>query len=314
MSKKSFENCICKNAVACPKDKIVTEFSRIREKCAAINKIIFPDEIWNSYQNYPINGVGQAKHFPMSFVALQRGVLFRITSPIHHFLLNDTGDIKSEINPNYLSDLKENWLIDSEGKFRNDDLRRHERWRGYTGKLVELLSAYWLQHEKDWKIRNLEAWKNQNDPNSYFPDIEAERPNGEICAIEVKYIGIENEMFMSFLDQKVRCYSDSDIVTFILCKIYEAGKQIRDSESYQMIFLVIDDISWSRMEKYWSENSIDWNTVKLHSKSLFLSKFKKTHPNVENDLHETIGILRELWVIVMTGKFLLEHKHTVRLL
>ncbi len=312
MSEESLTNCICKNVSACPKENLVAEFAKIREKCAAINKILFPEKIWKYYQNFPIDGTGMAKHFPLSFIALQRGVLFRITLPIHHFLLTNTGEIKSNINKNYLSDLKEDWLI-KKGKFRINELRRHERWKEYTGKLVELISAYWLQHTKGWKIKNLEAWKNQNNTNSYFPDIEAERQEGKICAIEVKFIGIENEMFMSLLDKKPRCYSDADIITFILCKMYETGKQMRKIGAYKIMFLVIDEISWPRIKYYWNEDSIDWTKVKLNKKSRFFAKFQQKHPNVENDLHEIIAVFSEVWIIVMTGKFLLEHKHTIRL-
>lgn len=152
--------CICQEPLSLTiGSSLLDTFAAIREKCQALKELFVPDEIWPKYYNWHLWSDDEAHHESALLLALDRGYLSSITSPVHRYLLQ-SGRINSRVRKQYINDLQEKWMDNS------DPLERHEKFRMFYGRVVELQCAEWLE-KQDWGIYDLEAFREGG------PDIEA---------------------------------------------------------------------------------------------------------------------------------------------
>ncbi len=238
--------CACHTYKLSESDDIFNAFINLRDKCLALKKILIPDKGWAEFQNHARAEFDEAFHQYITLLAFRREYLYRITKPIHNFLL--AGDeINSKCIKQYRMDLRERWML----KETSDD--RHSRYRIFVGKLVELLFAQWLE-ERGWQILNLEAWGGEND-------IDAVSPNRTPSAIEIKYIGMSTLKFEAILDSLKNRPSLVNInpyfaANYLWFRIFEAAQQLRKSTNQNYVVIVIED--WNEFD-FALENFIDWN-------------------------------------------------------
>ncbi|APF19183.1 hypothetical protein Calab_3501 [Caldithrix abyssi DSM 13497] len=293
--------CLCQLRKNIEINEAVEKLSIIRQKCSALQKVLLPDDVWGILSQLSKSGVGKSRHLPLSLNALSQGSLYKITTPIHRYLLKGN-ELREDVSPNYIADLKENWLL-KDNQFRQNEKRRHQRSKHYMGKLCELLCACWLE-SLGWKIVNLGALG-----GAY--DIEAHSTIAKKYAIEVKYIGIEDEMFNSFSDGRARCYDENDIVKFVLCKSYNAAKQLKNYNWQRLIILVIDDIAWPRIKCSVFDEGVNGSYYKEYPKSEFFKEFKNKYPKIESKLIKSIDKVNDCWIIRMNGDFSLKKEYII---
>jgi hypothetical protein len=123
------------------------------------------------------------------------------------------GEVPSpKLRSQYIQDLQERWFI------RPDPRKRHQRSKGYLGRLVGLLVAEWASRTR--RIVGLEAVGCSHD---LLAEVE-----GASEAIEVKFIGTLDSDFEKL--QEMRIFGGpQDRPTasdFLLTRIYEAAKQL----------------------------------------------------------------------------------------
>lgn len=172
-------NCICHQPpLSATESTLLDTFAGIREGCPAIKELFVPDETWPKFRAWHLEPDGEAHHRSMLLLALERGHLSGMTSPIHRYLF-ESGCVNSRLRRQYLKDLRETWMNDA------DPIERHHKFKMFSGRLVELQCAEWLEG-RGWKIAELEAFREG-------PDIEATDENQVHTAFEVKYIGQDTE-------------------------------------------------------------------------------------------------------------------------
>jgi hypothetical protein len=313
----NYLSCSCQTAKATEYHCVLEDFAALRERCPALKQILVPDTIWLDFQRVATEEINAARHVPILLVAFKYGYLRKITSSVHKYLM-DNGNIKKELTKQYrdIGDI-EKWILNK------DILERHRKFKSYMGKPTELLCAAWIE-EQGWRISNLAALGGK-------ADIEATSPENIDCAIEVKYIGQDDNDFLDV----VRAISGDDVggafsldwmhkpSDFLLFKAYEAAKQTAEyyKNKYCIAFLVVSNTAWQypvsiAVDLIWKT----WSSLKFFHlfndnpdwvKWLEEKKKERRFSNIENNLHETLGCLKELWIIREANEgidYVLEHK------
>ncbi len=154
-------NTVCACSQMREKDDGLTidHLERIRDECPALRLLLLPDPVWSEYRIRQKTQVDVGHHESSILIALRRGVLSKITMPIHRFLLRES-TVRSDVRSQYRKDLAERWMLDPGVG------RRHQKWRIYQGRMVELQFALWLD-EHGRRVKGLEAL-------CEGPDIETE--------------------------------------------------------------------------------------------------------------------------------------------
>lgn len=291
MSENFLLNCACTLEGQHEEDSI-KEFALLRDNCPALNQILIPDSHWDNFKNAAVESANDAHHKPMLFLAYQRGYLNRLTSPIHQFLLSGK-NIRSDVTMQYKQDLVEKWMS------KNDVYKRQEISRIYHGKLSEIIIAKMLA-QSDWLITNLEAWGGG-------VDIECISKLGKQHAIEVKYIGQEDNSFNSVVkslkgEDSTYSMSPYSSVNFLIFKIYTAAQQLLSLSCRKIVCIVISSESWfERFEIPLKEKWIKWDSPNFFNNDLVWNQFlyeKTQHfPNIEKDLSDVIRSLDEIWIM-----------------
>jgi hypothetical protein len=148
-------------------------FIAMRARCSALKKILIPEGIWREHLQWHQKGDEVASLASAVLLAFIRGVLHRITSPVHSYLM--AGDeIAAHSTRQYVRDLKEKWM------FHPDPVTRNRLFRTFRGRYTELQVAAWLE-DRGHFITGMEALR----PG---PDIETASPEGQ-SAYEVKCLG-----------------------------------------------------------------------------------------------------------------------------
>lgn len=271
-------------------------FEAIRSRCAALREILVPDSIWPVFRQKATEPYDQAFHHYIVLGALRDGFLARITFPIHRFLL-DTDKPKRSLTRQYKEDLVEKWMLESV------PLERHRKARMFVGKLTELLMAAWLE-EQGWSIDALEAL------GGTF-DIEATSPDKISCAIEVKYIGQCDADFedivrkFSLGSPAGGTFEPYEPFNYLLFRIYEAAKQLLNSNTRRLVAIVISQIAWSffelQIKQGWLQKRplpFSQNVSSDGAAFLAKEKAKGKFSNIERDLDSVIDSLNELWIVV----------------
>ena len=288
--------CACQTIVFKGKDSLIKEFGLLRDKCSALREFLIPENIWPNFQQAASDRTDEARHRFNVIGAFQNGLLSKITLPIHQYLLDGQKPKKNVITA-YKKELIEKWM------FEETAIERHRKERIFQGKLAELKSAVWLEHQ-GWTIENLEAI------GGCF-DIEANSPSNLSCAIEVKYIGQEDIRFKEIVKSLSNGQSftgrwcPDDGYNYLLSRVYEAAKQLSKSDKERFVFIIISNMAWDFL-------SVSINVKGLISKRplKFLdntSEVWKGHleklitqdklSNIKNDLDKIIGNIKEFRII-----------------
>jgi hypothetical protein len=292
-------NCACEKAIVIEEKNILEEFARIREKCCALKEILLPDSIWSDFQKIGFKNIDEANNRSILLLALERGYLRKITSPIHRYLIKE-GKPRKELIPQYKKDLNENWML----KIEDTYIRRHQKAKEFLGKLTELLTAEWIE-KQGWMISSLEALGGNCD-------IEALSPENVEVAIEVKYIGQEDDKLIAAVKSRLgrpeaHNFSSKMASNFILFKAYEASKQLQNINKPRIAIIVISENSWVFMKKPVNANWMYWESPRFFNSeqkwNSFLEKQKKKFPNIEKEIGNALGFLSELWIVKASSGF-----------
>lgn len=226
-------NCIC---LAPPSPSIgsslLDTFAAVRERCPAIKDLFVPNEIWSKFHSWHLWSDVEAHHESALLLALGRGHLSSITSPVHRYLL-ESCRINSRVRKQYLNDLQEKWMDDS------DPLRRHKKFKMFYGRVVELQCAEWLE-KQGWEISDLEAFRERS------PDIEAKSARGDLTAFEVKFIGQGDDGCNTVLkgfsgEDTYERLSPYCAANYLLYRVYQSAKQLQGASAATRIALVVID-------------------------------------------------------------------------
>jgi hypothetical protein len=287
------------------------EIEKLREKCPSIKKIFLPDGN-NFFINWKKLGACLAENPQKSghqrsslMLALERGQIEKITAPVRHFLLDEKGEIKKCVTKQWRQDLREGWI------FEVSPPERHRKFRMFMGKMVELKVAQWLE-ENEWRIEGLEAL-------GCPYDILAKNPTGETFAIEIKYIGVEDDDFQSLLnnlegDSQARSICPYTACNYALSRIYEAAHQLKKSKEKKIVVLVVSALAWPRLEISlmdvskvnggWME---EWGYKLCRNESTendckwirFYLSIKEKHPNIDTEMPEVIKSLSQVRIMTI---------------
>jgi hypothetical protein len=212
---------------------LLDTFAAVREECPALKELLVPDEIWPKFHNWHLWSDDEAYHESTLIHALEGGYLSSITSPVHRYLL-ESSRINPLVRKQYIKDLRENWIE------YIDPLERHEKFKIFQGRVVELQCAEWLERQ-GWEISDLEAFGEES------PDIEAKSASGDLTAFEVKFIGQDEDGFDTVLKgfSGEEAYSRSSLdlaANYLLYRVYQSAKQLqRSAASARIALVVIDD-------------------------------------------------------------------------
>ncbi len=151
--------------------------------------------------------------------------------------------MKIEVVNNYRRDLQETWILE------NDEIARHEKYKMYQGKLIELQIAKWLE-ENDWKIDNLKALGGD-------ADIQCHNSLEMKISIEVKYIGQRDEEFQHFSAGWSPLHLSCN---FILFRVYEAAKQLQNQKINRTAIIVVDHMAITYLDFQYTIGLINWES------------------------------------------------------
>lgn len=180
--------------------------------------------------------------------------------------------------------------------FSEDPLERHRRSRIFTGRIVELQCAAWLE-SLGWVINGVEAFR-------VGSDIEATKA-GERATFEVKAFGRQDEAFVSVLkslrgQSAVRWTSPAAAVNYLLFRAYESAKQLQVSECGRIAILVIEELSWRDFQRQLEGGWIDWANPSFlgHDPEWenFLNSQRSRYPQLRSELASVLQSLDAIWV------------------
>lgn len=290
------------DAIECPCQCVPYEYSEddvvllgnVRRHCPALREVLLPNHAWSEFAANKIRNVNVARHDSYLLLAVERGYLDRITSPVHRFLLSD-GKVDPRLMPQYKQDLPERWLTDADPK------AQHKSFRRYFGKICELLVAEWIDQQR-WHVTGLAAL-------AASVDIEAVGPCGSTYEFEVKFIGRETDDFLSDVEALEGgaaggAISGADAANFLILKVFDAARQLRSASGRTVAVVVIDDLAWYRFQVVLRDGMIEWNAPAFLPASStwgeFLGQKRQGDPNLLSELAPTIRSLSEVWILRIT--------------
>jgi len=281
-------------------------FDDVRRGCIALRHLLAPDDVWPSIAA-DAKSPNAALHRSCLLLAFERGHLAKLTWPVHKFLCDDSG-VRPAVVGQYRSDLREHWLLEP------DPVRRHERFRRFFGKVVELQVAAWLA-EMGWHVSGLEALGARSD-------IEARSPDGTSYVIEVKYIGQTTEDFTDV----VEALSGGTVagskplygaINYLLYRVYEAARSLRRQSGARLAIIVIDAQSWYAFNAPLKHAWLNWQKPGFLATAEggwndFLLKSRNTNPAIDAEVEAFVQELDAVWVARLNGayEYSLEHQLT----
>jgi hypothetical protein len=297
MEEKNINYCACHTAQADDntlEDEIALamgELEYIRENCPALHSLFLPDDVWTDFKAWHSEPDRVAAHRSMLLLALQRGHLARLTGPIHRYLI-ESDAMRSDVRLQYVRDMRERWMLDG------DPLERHRKSRRFTGRIVELQLAEWLEAQ-DWVIVGLEALREG-------PDIEARSASGTDTAFEVKSIGTEDGDFEITLRSLAEGptggpFSPYVAINYLLFRAYEAAKQLARFDGYRIAVVVIDEVTWWRFDFQLKNSWIDWSNPSFLNNDpaweTFLVEQESRYPQIRTELPAVIKAVDAIWIM-----------------
>lgn len=282
-------NCICQVP---PSPSIglslLDAFAAVREKCPALKELFVPDDIWPKFHNWHLWSDDAAHHESTLLLALDRGYLSSITSPVHRYLL-ESSRINPRVRKQYIKDLRENWIDYS------DSLERHKKSKIFQGRVVELQCAEWLER-MGWEISDLEAFREGGR------DIEAKNARGGLTAFEVKFIGQDDRGFDTVLQgfREGVAYerrSPYCAANYLLYQVYKSAKQLqRSADTTRIALVVIDDLTWDNFQIQLKDGWIDWKNPNFMDVS-FIDGKRKDDSNLDVELKMLLRSIHDVWIV-----------------
>jgi hypothetical protein len=263
----------------------------VRDGCPALRNVFLPDDLWADFREWHHQPDTIAWHRSKLVLALERGHLGRLTSPIYRYLM-DGGTLRRDVRRQYLKDLPEAWMQHS------DALERHRRSRRHDGRLAELQVVEWLEGQ-GWTISGLEVFR-------VGPDIEAKLKLGIVTAFEVKFIGTEDIDFSKVvhtMSEGPSAYSVSPYVAvnYLLFRAYEAAKQLTRYTARRIAVGVIDELAWSRFQVQLENSWIDWSNPEFIAGEpdweTFMNGQRSRYPDLTTELRHVLGNISKIWIL-----------------
>ena len=168
------ETCICTRSHDADTETSLDTLETVRHACPVLREVFLPDNLWHDFREWHRRPDSISYQRSVILLALERGQLSKVTSPIHRYLISE-GSIRPNVRQQYLKDLQEFWMR------YETVIERHRKFRIFLSRLAELQFAEWLEG-RAWKIIGLEALRTG-------PDIEAEMHDRIRGFFEVKFIG-----------------------------------------------------------------------------------------------------------------------------
>ena len=246
-----------------------------------------------------------AFHCSVPFLAYLRDCLPDFTASLHRFATS-AANVRGNINPQYLSDLRETWF------FEVDEISRFKKARTYLSRLAELDFARALE-AKRWKITNLEMYGGQFD-------VEGIDEHGVNMAFEVKFLAQREVLFelnrASFASPTVGWLGVYSPVDYLIFRLYEAARQLQGTQLRRVAVAIVSDYEVSYKIPL-SEGWVNWKSpafLKRDSEILtFLAAQYAKNPNLDADLKSFVGGLDEIWILRYQGAFELRCEHRIQL-
>ncbi|GJL50219.1 MAG: hypothetical protein NPIRA01_14460 [Nitrospirales bacterium] len=282
-------------------------FATVRQNCPALREVLLPDTAWQLASKRMDELSDPSKHRSYLLLAYEHGVLAKITAPIHRFLLIDAHP-HNNFTKQYRKDLQERWIIES------DPTKRHERYRRFFGKLVELLVCQTLT-EREWTVTGLEAL-------GACADIIAVSPENMANSLSVKYIGQSTYDFEQNLSTLVGgptigVGSPYDAINYLLFRIYEAAYQLQNFSTPKIAIIVIDAMTWHVFEEPLESQWVCWTQPAFCRGSCnwdnFLQKQYGRYPTIRRDLSDIVRTLNRIFVFEMNSQYEFVLKHDEQL-
>lgn len=285
----------------------ISGFEKLRSECEALNRVLLPENVWTNFKQYCVEDYDRALHRPFLFLSFERGVIHKITAPVHKYLLSDTACLSKQ----YQKDLVEKWMNKSS---------EHERRRYsliYFGRIAELLITEYASNN-GYIVEDLEALGGTHDlmlKNSVL---------GIKCAAEVKYIGVSLEIFTQYMNafgDGNPCNSISppgDGINRFLLRVYDAALQLGECKLNKLALIVLDPTQWHQVKHIEYDGWLDWDNIQfapaLSDWDTHLQFQKDTHPikynDIESRMTETIQRLSSICILTIDGGLNLKPMYT----
>jgi len=277
----------------------------IRRSCPALHSVFLPDDTWPDFQTWHAKPDGIATHCSMLLMALRRGCLARLTSPVHRYLI-ENGSLRQGVIRQYVKDLRERWMFDQ------DPAERHCQSRIFSGKVTELQCAEWLEAH-GWRITGLEAL-------GAGSDIEAEDDLSRRTTFAVKFIGIGDDAFKMILNSIEKgssarsgpcLYSSSN---YLLFRIYEAAKQLAKIDGHRIAVIVIDEGTWVPFKIPLEDHWIDWEHPVFFENAnqawkQLINKEEVRNPNPMAELTSVVVSIDDIWILTRSHEYEYHMEH-----
>lgn len=303
--KHTVEDCSCSKRQGSVGKESLEIFAAVRSCCPALHLFV-PDEVWPGFQQWHRQSDTVAYHRSILLLAMEWGHLGRVTSAVHRYLIT-AGLPRPDVRQQYLQDLRERWMLHS------DPIDRHQKFRMFAGRLVELQFAEWLELQ-GWTISGLEALREG-------PDVEAYASDGRTTAFEVKFIGAEDDDFALILESLAGQsaggpVSPYDATNYLLFRVYEAAKQLQRSGCDRIAVVVVEELTWFRFASQLNDGWIDWANPRFfsgHAWEGFLARQQTRYPGLPNDLQRTLRSLNAVWILKQSEGYQYHREFEVRL-
>jgi hypothetical protein len=292
--------CCCQITRPDSEKPIIEAFGLVRENCPALRQVLMPERSWEMFAAHSPKAADNARHCSYLLMAYKRGALHRITSPVHRFLLQ-SGEPHPRLIGQYRQDLQELWLNES------DPVNRHERFKKFFGKIVELQLAEWLANT-GWIVTGLAALGAE-------VDIVVRSPNGKVCSVEVKYIGQRNEDFQGLMKSLAGhsvggWVSPYSAANYLLFRVYEAARQLKRCKKPRVAAVVIDNIAWDTFELVIEDKWLRWDAAAFYPADREWEQFHQLkqdrYPRLDEELADALRTLDHIWIFRLDG----EHRFT----
>lgn len=276
---------------------LVEAFSQLRLGCVPLKQLLAPDDVWRAIAADAASP-NTALHRSYLLLAFERGHLATITQPVHRFLCEDAG-LRPSLMDQYRRDLREHWLLEQ------DEVRRHERFRRFLGKVVEIQVAAWLA-DRGWNVTGLEALGAKSD-------ILGESPDGAEYGIEVKYIGQSTEDFQDVVKALAGLPAGGGkslygAINYLLFRAYEAARGLRERTGAKLAIIVVDAQSWYSFDYPLKYSWLDWQAPAfLPTEETDWNRFHKGlregDPGIDQDVATLVKELQQVWVVRLNGGY-----------
>ena len=285
-------------------DQQVNAFYELRNSCPAL-RLTIPDELEERHARFSTTEPDSALHCSVPFLAYRRGCLPEFTASLHEFATTEEG-VRSDLPQQYLKDLRETWVLES------DEGSRFSASRRYLSRLAELHFAHALKAE-NWEIMNLEMYGGNFD-------VEAQSHSRIAAAFEVKFLAKREVVFelnrASFSNPTFGWLGVYSPMDYLLFRLYQAALQLQAAEGKRIAVAIVSDYEIS-YELPLCEGWIDWTNpafLKRDSEiGYFLSEQYANNPQLDADIKTFITSLSEIWILRYESSFELKREHRIQI-